>query len=151
MPSIVNEVKKVNIFRQSVQTNGVNGANGTHDAPDVRFLDLRSPADFEVSHVSGAFNYPLQGLSSDTLSPFNFDEINTLVDQSTRLNAMIEEPDLTKWINEVKTPLVVIDYNGDTSRVLVAALRARDVEAYSFIDGMSGLEKYLGDIRTKVE
>ncbi|RYO74050.1 hypothetical protein DL764_010995 [Monosporascus ibericus] len=148
MPSIVNEVQKVNIIRKTDElTNGTNGVNGVHDQPAVRFLDLRSPADFESSHVAGAHNYPLPGLGADTLSPFNFDEINTLVNQCHQLNAIIEKPDLSEWISAAKVPLVVIDYNGDTSRILVAALRARGVETYSFIDGMSGLEKYISSIR----
>lgn len=147
MPAIVNEVKKVSITRRSENSDGINGVNGTFEAAAVRFLDLRSPVDFQASHITGAHNSPLSGLSAETLSPFNFDEIQTLTDQCAQLDAMMESPVMSEWIFGSKVPLVVIDYNGDTSRILVAALRSRGLEAYSFIDGMSGLEKYLASLR----
>ncbi|PLB55683.1 tryptophan synthase beta subunit-like PLP-dependent enzyme [Aspergillus steynii IBT 23096] len=122
--------------------------NGVTGSPAVRFLDLRSQADFESGHVKGAFNAHLPGLSADTITPFNFDEINTLVEQSKRLEELLQEQAISDWISNDGPPIVVVDYNGDTSRILVAALRAKGVEAYTFIDGVPGLQKYLDSLRS---
>ena len=143
MPEIVEEVKKVQFINAAeAQTNGVT------TSPAVRFLDLRSQADFESGHVKGAFNAHLPVLSADTITPFNFDEINTLVEQFQGLERLLEDQAISDWISKEGPPIVVVDYNGDTSRILVAALRAKGVIAYSFIDGVPGLQKYLDSLRS---
>ncbi|KAI9044050.1 tryptophan synthase beta subunit-like PLP-dependent enzyme [Aspergillus affinis] len=143
MPEIVDEVKKARFVSGDEAL-----TNGAAESPSVRFLDLRARDDFESVHVKGAFSAPLPGLTADTITPFNFDEINTLVEQSKELESLLEDPYVSEWIFKEGPPVVVVDYNGDTSRILVASLRAKGVEAYTFIDGVPGLQKYLDGLRS---
>lgn len=143
MPGIVEEVKKVQ-FVNGTET----FTNGVTESPAVRFLDLRTSADFGAGHVKGAFNAHLPGLTAETITPFNFDEINTLVEQSKGLERLLEDENVSDWVFKEGPPLVVVDYNGDTSRILVASLRAKGVEAYTFIDGVPGLLKYLQSLNS---
>lgn len=125
--------------------NGVNGPNGTglSSSSAIRCIDLRSPEDFEECHVQGAFTSPLDGLTPTSTSVFEFGEPQVLIDQWKRLKAKIEDAGVSKWLSAATNPLLVLDYDGNTSRVMAAALRARGFEAYSFKDGMSGLAKWL--------
>ncbi|KAB8297993.1 hypothetical protein EYC80_001766 [Monilinia laxa] len=108
----------------------------------IRILDLRSSIDFDTYHIKGAHNSPLPNLTPETRSPLNFDEIKTLVDQWKELNSMIGGSEIMEWIC-VDSPLLILCYDGDTSRVMTAILRAKGVEAYSFRDGIDGLASYL--------
>ncbi|KAH8427544.1 uncharacterized protein LDX57_005257 [Aspergillus melleus] len=125
MPEIVEEVKKARLVRGDEAL-----TNGAAELP------------------SGAFSAPLPGLTADTITPFNFDEINKLVEQYKGLESLLEDQQISEWIFKEGPPVVVVDYNGDTSRILVASLRAKGVEAYTFIDGVPGLQKYLDSLRS---
>lgn len=91
----------------------------------------------------GASNLPLPDLTVESKSPFDFGDIEILISQSNKIQALIERPDVSAQLLSNKSPLVVLDYDGNTSRVMTAMLRARGVEAYSFYDGMPGLMKHL--------
>lgn len=121
----------------------INGGPYSDVLSFVRFLDLRTLADFESGHIFGAYSSPLPGLVAQTKSPFDFDVPQILIGQSNKTKELLEDPAIAQWIFSAKTPVVVVDYNGDTSRLLVAALRARGIEAYSFRDGMPGIVSYL--------
>jgi len=143
MPSIIDEIKKAFLGKgPEIERKG--SLDSTH-LPSVNFLDLRSRPDFELSHVTGAYSSPLPNLAAKTKSPFDFEDVEALIDQWKELNLLIESPAASQWLSTIKHPLVVICYNGDTSRLLTAILRARGVEAYSFSNGMPGLLKYLDD------
>lgn len=146
MSSILDQIKEVVLSKGSgvVRNSGLD----PYHSSSVRFVDLRSHNDFESCHVTGAYSSPLPSLAAETNSPFDFGDIQTLLDQSKELNAMLEHPEISQWFFTIKSPLVVLDYNGDTSRVMTANLRARGVEAYSFRDGISGLMKYLASQRS---
>ncbi|KAG8525193.1 uncharacterized protein KY384_008837 [Bacidia gigantensis] len=125
------------------------GSKGT-DEPDsdhfsraVRFVDLRCPNDFKSCHVTGAYSCPLPNSMAETPTPFDFGDTKVLLDQWKELNVMLRNQEASQWLSDKESPLVVIDYNGDTSRILTAILRAQGVEAYSFRDGMPGVLKYL--------
>ncbi|KAL6355522.1 hypothetical protein LRP88_11117 [Fusarium phalaenopsidis] len=142
-PEVMARLAKLTVAKGAV--NGVNGPNDTSlsSSSAIRCIDLRSPEDFEESHVQGAFTSPLDGLTPKSTSVFEFGEPQILIDQSKKLKAKIEDAGVSKWLSAATNPLLVLDYDGNTSRVMAAALRARGFEAYSFKDGMSGLAKWL--------
>lgn len=139
----MDRLAKLTVAKGSV--NGVNGVNGTglSSFSAIRCIDLRSPEDFEDCHVQGSFSSPLDGLTLKSTSAFEFGEPEILIDQSKKLKAKIEDSGVSKWLSAAANPLLVLDYDGNTSRVMAAALRARGFEAYSFKGGMSGLAKWL--------
>lgn len=110
--------------------------------PSIRILDLRSSEDFNTYHIKSARNSPLPNLTVETRSPLNFDEVDTLIDQWKELSSMIGKSETMEWIC-MESPLLILCYNGDTSRVMTAILRVKGVEAYSFRDGIDGLVSYL--------
>ncbi|KAI0387362.1 tryptophan synthase beta subunit-like PLP-dependent enzyme [Hypomontagnella monticulosa] len=124
-----------------------NGDSVSAVPSSIRFVDLRSRVDFDLCHVKSAYNFPMSGLTAETKSPFDFGDINALIEQSKGVDSLLKSPELSKWLSGATSPLVVLCYNGETSRLMTAALRAQGVEAYSFKGGMPGLAKYL-DINT---
>ncbi|KAK2821762.1 hypothetical protein FQN49_007698 [Arthroderma sp. PD_2] len=147
MPDMFDDIKQLVLSTGSAA--GVVGDNldNTNHLRTIRFIDLRSRVDFESCHVIGAYSSPLPNSEAESKSPFDFGDIDTLIDQCKELDAMIENPEVSEWLFTTKSSLVVLCYNGDTSRVMTTILRARGVEAYSFIDGMPGLVKYLASQR----
>lgn len=141
MSAVIDQIKKVVLSKGSAVV--ANGHLDSHHSSSVRWVDLRSSIDFETCHVTVAHSSPLPNLTAETKSSFDFGDIQTLLDQSKELKSMIESPAFSQWLLTAKSPLVVLDYNGDASRVMTAMLRARGIEAHSFRDGMSGLTKYL--------
>ncbi|KAL8852334.1 MAG: hypothetical protein Q9221_002830 [Calogaya cf. arnoldii] len=129
-----------------ITTLGLNSGPAT-DIPTpirIRVLDIRSRSDFESRHITTAYNTPLPKLCAETASPFNFNDTATLVEQCEGLGLMLTaSSDTAPWLLKAEEPLVVVCYNGDTSRIMAAILRARGVEAYSFRDGMDGVVRFL--------
>lgn len=141
MPGIINQIKKLGLSKGSEVV--ADGDLDSYPLCSVRFIDLRSRIDFETCHVTGAYSSPLPNLAAETKSPFDFGDTDALLDQWKELNLMLGSPGVAQWLFTIKSPLVVLCYNGDTSRIMTAILRARGVEAYSFMDGMPGMMKYL--------
>lgn len=112
-------------------------------SPAVSFLDLRSRIDFKLSHVHGALNLPLQGITADTKSPFDFEDTSMLLNQWTELQSIFQSDEFCGQLSALQAPIVVLCYNGDTSRMATANLRAKGIEAYSFMHGMPGLKEFL--------
>ncbi|KAL8767045.1 MAG: hypothetical protein Q9209_006339 [Squamulea sp. 1 TL-2023] len=142
IPAMLDKIKSLGLSTGSEAIMGDDGLD-TNLSCHVCFIDLRSRIDFESCHVKGAYSCPLPNLAAETKSPFNFDRTDTLLDQWKELNLMLANPGASQWLFTVKTPLIVLCYNGDTSRMMAAILRARGVEVYSFKDGMPGIVMYL--------
>ena len=58
---------------------------------------------------------------------------------------MFAADELWSQIIGLRGPLVLLCYNGDTSRIATAILRSKEIEAYSFMHGMDGLKDFLGE------
>ena len=147
MPAIFDEIKKLKLSGNSEAV----GADGPDSYPScsVRFMDLRSHIDFESCHVTSAYSSPLPKLTAETKSPFDFGDPDALTNQWNELQLMLADPAVSQWLFTVKTPLILLCYNGNTSRIMTAILRARGLEAYSFMDGMPGIIKYLNSQRPR--
>lgn len=106
----------------------------------LRVVDLRPTAEFETCHVRDALNFPVEGTNE---SPFDFGKPEILQDQCAQLDVIVKDPAMVKFLGEeVSKPLLILDRDGNTSRILAASLRAKGVEAYTFFDGMTGLLQY---------
>ena len=144
MPGIIDQIKNLGLSKGPAAV--ANGSLDSYPSYSVRFVDLRSRIDHESCHVTGAYSSPLPNLAAVTKSPFDFGDTGALLDQCKELNVMLAHPGFSQWLFTTQSPLVVICYNGDTSRIMTAILRARGVEAYSFMDGMPGIIKYLASL-----
>lgn len=118
------------------------GASG-QGLPSWLLIDLRSPVDFDKEHLPDALNWPLQSLSADTKSPFfdsqileeQWKELESLFQPSSKLS----EARLMELEHPGRSVMLVC-YDGDTSRVATSVLRARNIQASSIKGGMRGHE-----------
>ncbi|EEH23453.1 hypothetical protein PABG_05664 [Paracoccidioides brasiliensis Pb03] len=88
-------------------------------------IDLRKTVDYESGHLPGAMNVPLKSLAAKTPSPFA--EPKVLEAQWLELESVFEQVKDSANLNEQR--VLVLCYNGDTSRVATSVLRAKGVEA----------------------
>jgi rhodanese-related sulfurtransferase len=116
-------------------------------SPSIRVVDLRSTDDFNNHHITGAYSCPAPHLTADTKTPFDFGDPNALVNQWKDLNTMLENSELVSKFFGADGPVLILCYNGETSRLLTAMVRGRGVDAYSFRGGVSGLIEYLDSHR----
>src|SRR5919106_1044920 len=75
--------------------------------PDTRMLDVRTPAEYETVHISGAYNVPLDALG----------------EHGREIRA------------HVSAPVVLVCQSGQRSRQAEAALRASGMAALHVLDG----------------
>lgn len=110
----------------------------------TQILDLRAVTDFEVWHLPGAISKPVNGLATETPSPFlNISVMEHIWPKLLSiLSSYSTEPESSI---EHKT-VALICYDGDTSRVATSILRARGIEAVSLMGGMNGLMEQLGEL-----
>ncbi|KAM5441465.1 hypothetical protein MferCBS31731_003536 [Microsporum ferrugineum] len=96
-------------------------------------IDIRKPVDFDHWHLPGAINVPLNTLDIKTASPFSDSavleaqwlEIEGWFSQSAE-NASALLADLKAG----RIRVLLVCYNGDTSRVATSVLRAKGIEAW---------------------
>lgn len=100
----------------------------------AKVLDLRSPEDFEHGHISGAISTPLANLTATTPNPY--DDGKLLQSQWKDLKDKFSGDDFERVGSR---PVVVVCYNGETSRLASALLRGQGYEAYSIAGGVSRL------------
>ncbi|KAL8673108.1 MAG: hypothetical protein Q9168_002463 [Polycauliona sp. 1 TL-2023] len=140
IPSLVSQIHSLGL------SSGPAAAASPDACSSIRILDLRSRRDFESCHVTTAYNASLPKLTAETVSPFNFDDTTTLVEQCQELDLMlIASPDVSPWLLKGKESaaavVVVVCYNGECSRIMAAILRSRGIEGYSFREGMNGIAR----------
>lgn len=107
-------------------------------ASNTTFLDLRSPHDFDTNHIGGSISLPLPGLSGPG-NTYLFDDIERLHAQWKSMKAMFSTDPLPHGLDAVPGPKVMICYNGETSRLATAVMRARGMEVFSIKGGMPAL------------
>ncbi|KAK2873629.1 hypothetical protein FQN49_002218 [Arthroderma sp. PD_2] len=104
-------------------------------------IDVRRPADFHKWHLPGAMNVPLHSLTESTAKPFSdavvleaqWLEIEGWFSQSTeKVSALME-------LKESGIRVMIVCYNGDTSRVATSVLRAKGIEAWCIRGGCQAL------------
>lgn len=103
-------------------------------------LDLRTAEDFRAWKLPSSINLPLETLTSDTCSPFQ--DPSVLEKQWLELelllkNAVVISP--TDELSLLGQHVLLICYDGDTSRVATSILRARSIDAYSMRGGIRGM------------
>jgi rhodanese-related sulfurtransferase len=111
--------------------------------PSWQLLDLRTSTDFNNSHLPGALNWPLQSHSADTKSPFFDSQI--LEAQWKELESLFQPNSMhsdarVKDLEHPGRSVMLVCYDGDTSRVATSILRARNIQASSIRGGMRGHE-----------
>lgn len=107
--------------------------------PSWQLIDLRTSTDFNSGHLPGALNWPLQSLSADTKSPFFDSQI--LEAQWKELESLFQpndahSEDRVKGLEHPERSVMLVCYDGDTSRVATSVLRARNIQASSIRGGM---------------
>lgn len=143
IPSVINLVHRSSLVLRPPGEAANGNAHLATGAP-LRYLDLRTTVDFDACHTEEAYNIPVPGLTANSISAFDFGQPQVLVDRCKALTStVLDDGPLIAWLSTSAAPLLVLDYDGNTSRIVVAALRARGVEAYSFRDGFTGLVRYL--------
>ena len=104
-------------------------------------LDLRRGEDFQTWKFPLSINLPLEALNSDTRSPF---EDSTMLEkqwlelESLFKNELPGNPPMNEK-SLVGNQVLVICYDGDTSRVATSILRAKNIEAFSMRSGIRGI------------
>ena len=102
----------------------------------LKILDLRRMEDFARSHISGSLNRSIPSLESDSEGPF--DSIPVLEAQFESLVKLILGLRSNGHICEGDTVLVLC-YNGETSRLACSMMRQGSIEAFSVRGGFQTL------------
>jgi rhodanese-related sulfurtransferase len=105
-----------------------------------KILDLRSAEDFDAAHVPNSISSPLAEMTKDSGSPF--DSVAVLEQQWTALKKKFAEETFSSLFAEVSSDgLLLICYNGETSRLATAILRSQGVVASSVRGGAIELRR----------
>lgn len=108
---------------------------------DMILLDFRKSEDFGAWRLRNSINLPLETLSSDTCSPF--EDSSTLEKQWLELDSLFRDDSARNPLKNDKLTanqqVLVVCYDGDTSRMATSVLRAKNVEAFSVRDGVRGM------------
>lgn len=106
--------------------------------PKVSLIDLRPKAHFTIQHLPHAVNIPLASLTPTSQSPYA--DSGVLENQWKELeNIFNKDSTLTKALLKQGRCVVLVCFDGDTSRMATSVLRVKGVEAFSIKGGMRGL------------
>lgn len=103
-------------------------------ASDMALVDLRSTQDFDHSHICGSISTPLDGLTAASGPPF--DNVPVLYERWKAMKAKFAGGELPRGLEGISGPMIVLCYDGETSRLATAVMRAEGMEAYSIEGGM---------------
>jgi rhodanese-related sulfurtransferase len=102
-------------------------------------LDLRQQRDFDAVHIRESINSPLEGLDSETGDIFEDSKQIQLF--WTKLRTKFSKE--TDILGLKKYSLLVICYDGETSRLATSILRSKDYTAYSVLGGFQAFGEYV--------
>ncbi|TQS37116.1 hypothetical protein Golomagni_02420 [Golovinomyces magnicellulatus] len=106
---------------------------------DNQIWDLRTVVHFDNWHLPGAVSKPLTNLTAETPSPFFDTTVMELLwrEMETIANdyAKLKDP------GPRNDDILLVCYNGDTSRMATSVLRARGIKAINLMGGMNDLAK----------
>lgn len=110
--------------------------------PGATIIDLRQASDFEQSHFSSSVNLPFVHPST----PGPFSDAAVLESLWKRLDATFGQPtqELRKILQGKR--VLILCYDGDSSRVAVSVVRAKGYEADSIRGGFEVLGNLQGAI-----
>ena len=121
--------------------------------PKAILLDLRQSGDFAAAHVRGSHSSPLTNLSSKTGDIFADSDALHMHWTNLRRKFAVEDGEdddddvVGRLGSKVKkassSPLLVICYDGETSRLATSILRAKGHEAFSVLGGFGALLGYV--------
>jgi rhodanese-related sulfurtransferase len=106
--------------------------------PLRRVLDLRQPVDFQAWHLPESINLPLSSVRLHTGSPFSDPAV--LEAQWVELEQIFGDERLISDLGSHH--VLVVCYDGDTSRVATSVLRAKGLDADSVRGGHHALRMY---------
>ena len=105
---------------------------------DTVLLDLRTKEDFRACRLPHSINLALETLDSETCSPF--EDSCVLEKQWLELESLFQQDVTGKSFMDdqsfVGQEVLVVCYDGDTSRVATSILRAKGSEAFSMRGGI---------------
>ena len=127
---------------ESVNRGSNESPNYRPKTPGVTVIDMRSSEDFNNGHLLGANNITLAMLTAETPSPF--EDVEVIQTQWKILKAMCDENGELGHISSTTTSgsFVMLCYNGETSRLATAVMRAQGVRAYSVRGGMTAIRDF---------
>lgn len=134
---------------------------------NMLLIDLRQASDFDEYHLPCAINFPLASLTTSESSPFSdpstltrqYNELERLINRdgdqqnidevngNRRLSFLRRKSGLAKLMSRGQK-VILVCYNGDTSRVATSVLRAREVEASSIKGGVKALHQHYPQLLT---
>jgi rhodanese-related sulfurtransferase len=123
-----------------------------HEIPSFKLrhgqviIDLREAKHFEINHLPGAINIQLESLNAMSGSPFY--DADLLSRQWNELNDLFKPgSEQMSALKNITLPeaaeVLVVCYDGDTSRMASSILRNRKVNASSCRGGMARFESWL--------
>lgn len=101
--------------------------------PNSVIIDLRQPHDFDKSHLPGSINVPF--IQEDTASPFS--EPRILEALWTRFEETFRSPSEELQALIQGKNILLLCYDGDSSRVATSVLRAKGFEASNVRGGFT--------------
>ena len=117
---------------------------------NTMILDLRARKDFQAWSLPESKNLSLNTLNSKTTSPF--EDANILEKQWLELESIFNPESVESCLFEIRDRVVlVLCYDGNTSRVATSVLRAKRVDAYSLKGGTNNLLSSLEPSETHFE
>ncbi|KAG9669737.1 hypothetical protein KCU99_g6465, partial [Aureobasidium melanogenum] len=104
----------------------------------LEIFDLRSAEDFQHGHVPGSISTPLAGLVETSGNPF--ESVTALEQQWKALKEKCATGEFSHLCAESSSDrFLLICYDGETSRLATAVMRARGINAYSVQGGAKRL------------
>lgn len=128
----------------STQSNCPSRSREMYNEPLPLVLDLRSAESFGQGHVHGSYNCPLQGLSHDLGGGDLFGDARALHWASMSVKEWLQTTPLCSLVDTAehqRQKVFILCYNGDISRLAVASLRKRGLDAFSVAGGFGELQK----------
>jgi rhodanese-related sulfurtransferase len=104
---------------------------------EAAILDLRQSKDYEAGHIRGSQSSPLKNLTEKTGDIFQ--DPNALPMHRTNLRVKFSEE--VDRLGSKTSPLFVLCYDGETSRLATSILRAAGYTRLSVSGGFSALRR----------
>ncbi|KAL7628064.1 hypothetical protein AAE478_002260 [Parahypoxylon ruwenzoriense] len=108
--------------------------NSTRERESLTVIDLRAPEDYTNSHAPQSISLPLRG-NRPGIKDF-FANAQMIQVFWTRLRQLFDE---NSEILPRSSPVLILCYDGEVSRLATSILRARGVEAHSVFGGYEAL------------
>jgi rhodanese-related sulfurtransferase len=109
-------------------------------------IDIRQELDFQDFHLPGSINVPF----ANEFTPNPFSDPSTLAALWTRLEAQFSAPSENLASSMKEKQILVVCYDGDSSRVATSVLRAKGYKTNSVKGGFRALRKVRAQSSEKI-